>query len=99
MFEKKNNERIKEIFFENPSKVYSLREIARTLKISPSNVHLIIRGLAKEGLISRKKKGNIGELQAKREEIFIWQKKLYNLSQVYSSGLKIFLENTAIQKQ
>ena len=92
MFEKKNNERIKEIFFENPSKVYSLREIARTLKISPSNVHLIIRGLAKEGLISRKKKGNIGELQAKREEIFIWQKKLYNLSQVYSSGLKIFLE-------
>ncbi len=92
MFEKKNNERIKGIFFGNPTRVYSLREIARKLKISPSNVHLIIQGLAKEGLIYRKKKGNLSELQAKREEIFVWQKKVYNLSQIYSSGLKTFLE-------
>ncbi len=99
MFEKKNNELIRGFFFENPTKIFSVRELARKLKISPSNVHLIIHGLAKEGLISRKKKGNLSELQAKREEIFIWRKRVHNLGQIYSSGLKNFLEKEYIHPE
>ena len=48
---------IMSVFFENPIKNYSIRELSRILKINHTTVRQYLNKLVKEGFLSSKKEG------------------------------------------
>ena len=91
---------IKEYFFINPTAKLRVREIERTLKLPLPSVIRYCRELEKENILAFHKIGSVTFYTASRSERYFLEKKLYNIKQLYESGLidylKIELSNPAI---
>jgi|SRR3989338_86409 len=91
---------IGEYFFIKPNAKLRVREIERNLKLPLPSVIRYCRELEKEGILATVKTGNVTFYTASRSEEYLLEKKLYNVKQLYESGLveylKIELNNPAI---
>src|SRR3989338_4430710 len=88
----KNIEKIKREIFLHPTRKYHIRELALALQLNPNTVITLSEKLAKEGIIKRKKERHVVEISADSEnKAFIRKKRLWNIGQLYDSGLVDFL--------
>src|SRR3989338_10772463 len=91
---------IKEYFFISPTAKLRVREIERTLKLPLPSVIRYCKELEQEDILTIAKTGNVNFYTASRSETYLLEKKLYNIKQLYVSGLinylKIELSNPAI---
>ncbi len=91
---------IKEYFFINPAAKIRVREIERTLKLPLPSVIRYCRELEQEDILTIAKTGKVNFYTANRSEKYFLEKKVYNIKQIYESGLinylKIELSNPAI---
>ncbi len=82
------------IFFDFPSRQFHLRELSRLTWLSLPSIISVTDKLAKEGIITKVKGTALTTVAANREsEAFIWRKRLYNLENIYASGLIGFLSS------
>lgn len=87
-----NKEKILNQIFENPTYSFHIRELARITKLNPNTIINITQKLKKEGIIIKKRNKNLVEIKANIEYIkFIREKRVFNLKQLYDSGLVDFL--------
>lgn len=93
MFDKKNKNKIAELFFMNPDKSLHIREISRKLGISVSTVSRTVSELEKEGLVTTER-GVTKEVSANTTEQFRDLKLSYNLNKLARSGLSHKIEET-----
>ena len=85
-FTKLENE-ILEFLFRNPTKNFNAKELAINLKVSQTAIAKSVRRLAKTGLLNVEKNILLSiKLNREEKEIFTL-KKLFNLKEMYSSGL------------
>jgi len=92
--EQNNYDKILNVFFDNPTEKFYIREIARITRLNPNTILNITKKLEKEGLIKRKKKKHVVELSADFEdESFKKLKKVSNLKRIYGSGVIDFLND------
>ena len=91
---------IKEYFFVYPSVKLRVREIERTLNLPLPSVIRYCKELEQEGILEINKIGSVTYYTSSRNEEYFLEKKIYNLKQLYNSGLvqflKIELSNQAI---
>lgn len=78
-----NLDKVLEVFYENPEKIFTVREISKRTKIPKSTVHQYLVQLNKENLIE----GN----QASNSEIFKLKKTFFYMNRLYYSGLITFI--------
>lgn len=75
-----------QFFCFNPTGSYTIRELARQTKISPTWVSKIVKELEKEQTVETKEDANSLKVKSKREVPFARLKKIRNLDNLYSSG-------------
>ena len=75
------------LFFKIPEGVFHIREISRKTGLHPNTVLKEVRLLEKEGLLTVKNAGNLKQVKATREELFIRIKRIDNLKNVVFSGV------------
>ena len=79
---------VTEFFLQNPTREAHLRELARKTGISFPWVRKLVYGLAKEGLLLRKKEHGLVLIKANRDNrLFRAFKQSYNLLSLHTSGL------------
>ena len=94
MIEKSTIQKVLEIFFDNPSKEFHLRELSRLLKLSMPTIISTTDVLSNEKLITKAKGKVITKVSANRENVdFARHKRLYNLEKIYASGIIDYLSN------
>jgi len=85
--------RIMDLFFEEPSRQFQIRQISRILKIAHTSVKNYLGELAREGFLKTAKtyayKSYISNQQNRKFKIF---KQIRMLQKLYESGLVDFLE-------
>ena len=87
-----NKQKVLKILFENPTTKFHLRELARISKLNPNTIINITKVLEKEKLILKEKKEYTTEIYANTDnKKFTIKKKLFNLEQIYESGIINFL--------
>ncbi len=92
MLKKSNIERVLETIFKYPTTRFTIRGLARKVKIAPPTALGIVRALQKEGIIREEKVGRASQVSANFEsEKYRRKKQIYNLDALYSSGLVDFL--------
>lgn len=79
-------------FFDNPSSKLRVREIERALKLPLPSVIRYCRELEEEDILAISRIGNVNFYTASRSEAYLLEKKLYNIKQIYKSGLIEFLK-------
>ncbi len=95
MISKNIKDTIKEHFFLNPTAKLRVREIERTLKLPLPSVIRYCKELEKEGIMKTIKTGNIVFYAADRtNEIYLLEKKLFNIKQIHISGLLDYIRET-----
>jgi len=82
-----NQEKVLDIFLEDPLEKFHLREIARLTNLNPNTVLNITNQLVKEGFIIKEKKIHLVEFSANVNEKFRNFKIVRNLENIYRSGL------------
>jgi len=91
---------IKEYFFINPTAKLRVREIERTLKLPLPSVIRYCKELDQENILTISKIGNVNFYTSSRSETYLLEKRLFNIKQLYESGLinylKIELSNPVI---
>ena len=87
-------EQILELLFNLPSKNFHIRECSRMLKISPPAVSKAVKELEKDNLIITEKSIIHSFIANIENPSFIQQKRVKNLSNVYTSGLFNFLKSS-----
>lgn len=76
------------LFFENPSREFYLREVGVRAKISVGAAKKYLDKLAKAGILSARRQGNMRLFRANRESPAYKQKKVaYTVERIVSSGL------------
>lgn len=94
MSRKNIKEAIKEYFCTNPTAKLRVRHIERELRLPLPSVIRYVRELEKETFLKRTKTANVVFYSADRSsKSFILEKKLFNIGQLYSSGIIDFLRN------
>jgi len=84
---------IKEHFFVNPTSKLRVRQIERLLKFPLPSVIRYCKELKKEGIVTTVKTGNVVFYTADRtSESFLLEKKLFNIKQLYESGLVKYIK-------
>ena len=79
---------IKELFFENPSKQFYLRQIAKLSNTPKTTAARILRKLSKQGIIQKIKEKPFPKFFANTENpMHGFYKKVFILEKIYSSGL------------
>ena len=100
MKQKDIKQTIKKYFFINPTIKLRVREIERTLKLPLPSVIRYCKELEQEDILTINKIGNVNFYTSNRSEAYLLEKKLFNIKQIYESGLinylKIELSNPAI---
>lgn len=87
MIEKSTSQKVLEVFFENPSREFHLRELSRLLKLSMPTIISTTDKLAKERLIIKEKGKVTTKVMANRDNIdFTRLKRLHNLDLIYKSS-------------
>lgn len=79
--------KLAQFFCSNPTKSYTVRELSRQNKISPTWVSKIIKELEKDQIIETKEDVNSIKVKSKRDVPFARLKQVLNLDNLYSSGL------------
>lgn len=79
--------KILNFFLLSPTTSYTIRELARHAKISPTWVSKIIKELKKDDIVVTKKDSNSLKVRSKRESSFIRLKHVLNIHSLYSTGL------------
>jgi predicted nucleotidyltransferase len=80
--------KVKELFFENPSKEFYLRQIARLTRSPKSTVSAILKRLEKDSLIIRKKSEPFDRYQANvTDSDYIFYKKISILEKIQKSRM------------
>ncbi len=88
MTRKNIKELIEEYFFLNPTSKIRVRQIEKTLNLPLPSVIRYCKELTKEGILTIVKTGNVIFYTADRSnEKFLLEKKLFNIRQIYQSGL------------
>ncbi len=84
--------KIKEYFFVNPSAKLRVRHIEKVLKLPLPSIIRYCRELEQEGILRTIKTGGVVFYTAERSnENFLLEKKLFNIKQLYHSGLVEYL--------
>jgi predicted nucleotidyltransferase len=92
MKRKNIKEFMKEYFFVNPTAKLRVRQIERELKLPLPSVINYAKELEKEEIMSKSKIGDVVFYTSNRaSKKFLLEKKLFNIKQLYSSGLVDFL--------
>ncbi len=86
-----NYERVLDIFLDNPTGKFHVREVARMTGLNPNTVLNVVGGLVKEGLVRREKKKHVVELSANVDDEFRQIKRIANLNKIYECGIIKFL--------
>ncbi len=86
-----NKEKILKVFFDSPTKVFHIREIARKTKLNPNTVLNLLADLIKNKIVKREKKKHLVNVSALVNENFQRLKRVNNLKVLYDSGLVDFL--------
>lgn len=95
MIKKSIKDALKEYFFLNPTVKLRVREIERTLKLPLPSVIKYCKDLEKEGLMKRIKTGSVVFYAADRtNDVYLLEKKLFNIRQIHASGLLGYLKET-----
>src|SRR3989344_6711724 len=77
-----------ELFFENPTREFNLRETARILKISPTTAGSHLESLVKKGFAKERKERNLKLYKANLEnDLYLDSKKSYSIRKLRESGL------------
>ncbi|MFH1669454.1 MAG: nucleotidyltransferase domain-containing protein [Candidatus Woesearchaeota archaeon] len=90
-----NTEKVKTQIFENPSKEFHIRLLARKTGLHPNTIITITDRLQKEGLLVKKKSSdtNLTLIRANTQNRqYKLQKTFYNINKINTSGLIDFLE-------
>jgi predicted nucleotidyltransferase len=92
MIEKSTSEKVMEVFLDNPSTKFHLRELSRLLNLSMTTIISTTDELASNDLIIKEKGKVMTIVYANREsDWFRWYKKSANLFSAYSSELVGYL--------
>lgn len=84
--------KIKENFFRHPTAKFRVRQMERELKVPLPSVIRYVKELKKEGIAKSSEIAGITVYSADRaSKQFLLEKKLFNLQQIFSSGLADFL--------
>ena len=78
-----------EVFFEEPNRVFQIRELSRSIKVPKSTVVRKLNELKKQNLIQKRAKGFIANESYSKYRVM---KKLLFLDKIYNSGLIPYLE-------
>lgn len=90
----KSKIKIMEIFFEEPSRNFQLREISRLTKIAVTSIRKYLKELQKSGLIKKDKKTLYPSYIANQQNtLFKIYKQQFIILKLYSSGLIDYLED------
>lgn len=82
------NLNIKKLFFEEPTREFNVREVARILKISPATASKELKILAKKGLLKERKERILNLYKANLEsELYRDMKIFYNIRKIKDCGL------------
>ena len=90
------------MFFEEPSREFNVREVARLLKISPATASKKLKSLVKEGVLKERKERILNLYKANLEdELYRDLKIFYNMRKLKESGLvdalnKFYLKPTIV---
>ena len=84
---------VMELLFDFPTTVFSEREMARQLDVSPTAIAKAVRRLEEAGLASVKKKFLLDIRLAAENEKVTEMKRVSNLGKLYSSGLVSFFSD------
>jgi predicted nucleotidyltransferase len=86
------DDKVVSLIFRYPEKWIHIREISRKVKVSPNSVRRILERLEKEGIIQKKKDGNMVKIRSSLDnKNYKNNKRVYNLNSVYKSGVVDFL--------
>ena len=92
MIEKSTTENILAYFFDNPTTGTYLRELSRNTRLSMPTILSSTDVLSREGIIIKEKGKVMTTIKANSESThFIRLKKIYNIGQLYDSGIVDFL--------
>ena len=92
MIEKSTTQKVLELFFENPSRKFYLRELSRLSRLSMPTIISTTNSLSREKLVLKTRGKVVTNVAANRDEInFARYKILYNLEKIYTSGLIDYL--------
>ncbi|MFH0701298.1 MAG: nucleotidyltransferase domain-containing protein [Candidatus Woesearchaeota archaeon] len=84
--------RIKEYFLLNPTAKMRVRQLERAVKVPLPSAIRYTKELEKEGIIKVENIGGVNFYSANRiSQHFLYQKKMFNFNQLFSSGLVQFL--------
>jgi len=82
------NLNILKLFFEEPTKEFNVREVARILKISPATASKELKNLEKKGVLKERKERLLNLYKANLEDSLYRDTKIfYNLRKIKDSGL------------
>jgi len=91
---KGNQDKVLEVFFDNPTEKFYIREIARITRLNPNTIINISEKLIREGLIKREKKEHVVELSADLDnENFKNKKRLSNFRRILECGIVNILKS------
>ncbi len=99
MFKKLN---MLKLFFEEPTREFNVREVARLLKISPATASKELKGLVKKGILKERKERVLNLYKANIEnDLYKDIKIFYNIRKIKESGLidalnKFYLKPTIV---
>jgi len=92
MIRKRSKERIKEYFLQNPTIKLRVRQIERETKTALPSVTRYVKELEVETILKRQDISGVIFFSADRSsQKFILEKKLFNIKQIYDSGLRNYL--------
>lgn len=87
-----NYAKVMRFVFEKPEKWVHIRNIAKSLNISPNTARAALDSLFKEKIIEKRKIGNLIQARANLEsEDYKTDKKIENLRSIYKSGIVDYL--------
>ncbi|MBI4141430.1 nucleotidyltransferase domain-containing protein, partial [Candidatus Woesearchaeota archaeon] len=103
MLQKSSIQLTAEVFYCQPTKDHTLKEISNSIKIAHTSVKHNLQKLVKQGIITKtlEKKGKrtFPLYKANRNNIlFIRYKKIYNLSELIDSGIISYIEEKLMPK-
>lgn len=84
--------KILDLFFEEPTRLFQIREISRLTRIPKSTVERKLKKLSEDKLIVKNKKNVVGYMANEAVPYFRLVKKVKFLKMIYKSGLIDYLE-------
>ncbi len=88
MFVKMDTIKILKLFFEEPTKAFNVREVARLLKISPATASKKLKKFSKEGLLIERKERGFNLYKANLDKDNYRDLKVYyNIRKIKESGM------------